>query len=266
MYIVSIATGEGLVEVGRMAVHAPTQYAEHIKNAHIYIASFGGVFLLMVFLKYLIDDTKDVHWIGPIERRLAKLGRVEALEVVLVVLALLSAMPWLSEMDRMAYTTGGLVGLVVYLGMEILSSVLELDTPFKTGILSFIYLEILDMSFSLDGVVGAFAMSNNIWVIMAGLGVGAMFIRSVTVSLVKKGTLTEFIYLEHGAHYGIGALAAIMLTSMWIHIPDVITGSVGVAMIGAALISSLRHTQREKRAARIRVVPRYSVDDNYFPW
>ena len=74
----------------------------------------------------------------------------------------------------------------------------------------FLYLELIDASFSFDGVVGAFAISQQIFVIAAGLGIGACYIRSLTVFLVRKGTLQEYIYLEHGAHWAIGALAVLL--------------------------------------------------------
>ena len=57
----------------------------------------------------------------------------------------------------------------------------------RNGIMGFLYLEMLDASFSFDGVIGAFAMSENIFIIMLGLGSGAMFVRSMTIYLVKKG-------------------------------------------------------------------------------
>ena len=79
---------------------------------------------------------------------------------------------------------------------------------------------------------------------MLGLAIGAMFVRSMTVYLVNRGTLNEYIYLEHGAHYAIGALAAIMLLGTRVHVPEVITGLIGVGFIGAAVWSSLRHRKK----------------------
>ncbi len=110
------------------------------------------------------------------------------------------------------------------------------------------YLEVLDASFSFDGVVGAFAITQEIFVIAAGLGIGAMYIRSITVYLVRKGTLQEYVYLEHGAHYAIGALAVILAVSIETEVPEIITGLVGVGFIGVALVSSLRRRNKERRA------------------
>src|SRR5690606_24125536 len=110
----------------------------------------------------------------------------------------------------------------------------------KAGFFLFLYLEVLDASFSFDGVIGAFAITSDPIIIALGLGfIGAMFVRSITIFLVRKGTLSDYVYLEHGAHWAIGALALILLYSIGTHVPEVITGLVGVALIGAALGSKI---------------------------
>ena len=81
----------------------------------------------------------------------------------------------------------------------------------KAAFFMFLYLEVLDASFSFDGVIGAFAITNDIVLMALGLGIGAMYVRSLTVYLVRQGTLDDYVYLEHGAHYAIGALAVILL-------------------------------------------------------
>jgi hypothetical protein len=108
----------------------------------------------------------------------------------------------------------------------------------------FLYLEVLDASFSFDGVVGAFAITTNPFVIALGLGIGAMYVRSITVYLVNRGTLENYVYLEHGAHWAIGALAVILVLTMKWHIPEVITGLIGVAFIAASLWSSIRRNRK----------------------
>jgi hypothetical protein len=114
----------------------------------------------------------------------------------------------------------------------------------RGGIGGFLYLEVLDASFSFDGVIGAFAITNDVVIIMLGLAIGAMFVRSLTVYLVDKGTLDQFVFLEHGAHYAIGILALIMLASMKFHVPELVTGLAGVAFIGASVWSSIRYRKR----------------------
>ncbi|MDV7267922.1 DUF475 domain-containing protein, partial [Rhodococcus oxybenzonivorans] len=86
-------------------------------------------------------------------------------------------------------------------------------------------------------------------IIALGLGfVGAMFVRSITVFLVRKGTLSDYVYLEHGAHWAIGALAVILLVSIGYHVNENVTGLVGVALIGAAFISSILRNRKAAAA------------------
>ena len=135
--------------------------------------------------------------------------------------------------------------------VEIINHVLEPPTPStgdvaKAGFGAFLYLEVLDASFSFDGVIGAFALTNNLIIIAIGLGIGAMFVRSMTVYLVRKGTMSEYRYLEHGAFYAIVALAVIMYINTFSHIPEVITGLIGAVLIGLAFWSSVRWNRANK--------------------
>jgi len=114
----------------------------------------------------------------------------------------------------------------------------------KAAFFLFLYLEVLDASFSFDGVIGAFAITSNAVIIALGLGVGAMYVRSITVYLVNRGTLDSYVYLEHGAHWAIGALAVILLISVKVHIPEVITGLIGVVFIAASVWSSVRRNRK----------------------
>jgi hypothetical protein len=125
----------------------------------------------------------------------------------------------------------------------------------RAGIGGFLYLEVLDASFSFDGVIAAFALSNNLFIIALGLGIGAMFVRSMTIMLVEKGTLTEYRFLEHGAFWAIIALAAIMLLSVSFHIPETITGLIGAALIGLSFWSSVRSNRAEQAEALEPVAP-----------
>jgi hypothetical protein len=116
----------------------------------------------------------------------------------------------------------------------------------KAAFFLFLYLEVLDASFSFDGVIGAFAITNDIVVIALGLGVGAFYVRSFTIYLVNKGTLSEYVFLEHGAHYAIGALAILLFASMKFEIPELVTGLVGISFIGAALLSSIKLNRKQE--------------------
>lgn len=116
----------------------------------------------------------------------------------------------------------------------------------RSGLGGFLYLEVLDASFSFDGVVGAFALSNNMIVIALGLSVGAMFVRSITIHLVKQGTLSEYRYLEHGAFWAIIVLGVILLLSAQFHLPETITGLIGAVLIGISFWWSIRWNRRHR--------------------
>lgn len=247
LVIVAVATSLSLLEVAQLALNDPAAYSQHVLNAHISISAFGGIFLLMVFLHYFFNEHKEIHWIGVVERHLAKLGKVESVEII-VALGLLLGLQWLlPEANRLEALTSGIVGLVLFVIVNSMTALMSGGSHggvVYSGFMGFMYLQILDASFSLDGVIGALAMSKDVVIIMLGLGVGAFFVRSMTVYMVRKGTLDEFVYLEHGAHYGIGALAAIMLMSMMVHVSEIVTGVIGAAFIGFSLISSIRYNRR----------------------
>lgn len=248
LVIVALATSLSIMDVGRMALDDPDTYTRHVLASHVSIAAFGGMFLLMVFLHYFFNDEKELHWIGAVETHLAKLGRVESVEIIVALTTLLGMQWMLPEADRFPALLAGLVGVMLFVLVKSLTGLMSgsgggVGALAYSGFMGFMYLQILDASFSLDGVIGALAMSRDIVIIMLGLGIGAFFVRSMTVYMVRKGTLDEFVYLEHGAHYGIGALAAIMLVSMMVHVSEVITGLIGASFIGFSLLSSIRYNK-----------------------
>lgn len=207
---------------------------------------------MMVFLKFFLDANKDHHWIDWIERPLAKVGRLEAVEIIIVVLSLIGVSTMMPNSTmQLEYVVAGLWGLVVFVLAESVGTMVGgEETPgseriIKEGIAGFMYLELLDASFSFDGVIAAFALTNNIFIIMIGLAIGAMFVRSMTIHMVEKGTLSAFRYLEHSAFYAIGALAFIMLSSAVYHVPEVITGLLGAVLIAGGVWHSIIANKRD---------------------
>ncbi len=250
--IVALATSLSLFDVADLALENPAQYSAHVMASHVSISAFGGMFLLMVFLHYFFNEHKEVHWLGAVETHLAKLGKVESVEIIVALFVVLGLQWMLPDADRLAGLLAGIVGVVLYVLVNSMTALMSgghgVGKVVKhKGFMGFMYLQILDASFSLDGVIGALAMSKDIVIIMLGLGIGAFFVRSMTVYMVRQGTLDEFVYLEHGAHYGIGALAAIMLISTMAHVSEVVTGLIGASFIGVALISSVRYNKKHRK-------------------
>ncbi len=263
LLIVGVTADMSMIEVAQLALNDPKSYSEKLMAHHAEIAAFGGMFLLLVFLNFLFDDEKDEHWFHWLESRLADLGNIQAISVFISLVALLVLASFIPDASRLVVVMAGIWGIVVYVGVKVIGHLLEgssnddeaeksngvsaTGTIVKGGIGGFLYLEVLDASFSFDGVIGAFAITSDVVVIMLGLAIGAMFVRSMTIYLVEKGTLDAYVYLEHGAHYAIGALAFIMLASgTGLHIPEVITGLVGVAFIVWAVISSISYSKKQQ--------------------
>ena len=116
----------------------------------------------------------------------------------------------------------------------------------------FLRLEVVDASFSMDGVIGAFAMSNNVVLIMAGLGVGSLWVRSLTIYFQRSGALIQFRYLEHGAYWAIVALAGIMFAKIYhLELPELVVGSIGLVVIGGALWSSISKRRKLRDAKKV---------------
>lgn len=247
--IVAIAAHIGPVDAITLSLNQPEEYERIVSSAHVGIAGFGGAFLAMVGLKFFFDAEKEVHWISVIEQRLASISAVKSAEIGLLLLVIWGISGLLAPDEALTFLVAGILGIVTFIAVEAVNTWLEIrdeqrklaGAAVRSGLGGFLYLNVLDASFSFDGVIGAFALSNNMIVIALGLSIGAMFVRSMTIMLVQKGTLAEYRFLEHGAFWAIIALGAIMLLSARFHIPETITGLIGAVLIGLSLWWSVRH-------------------------
>ena len=243
--VVSIVAGISPILVSILVVKNPVAYAQLLGNAHYAINAFGTAFLSVVALKYFFDEEKSVHWIERLEQGLSQWGSIEEIEIALVMIMLLIVSYW-SDAPSGTILTAGIVGIILYIIMEGLTHTLHSSTKriAQAGLMGFIYLNVLDSAFSLDGVIGAFAITTNVVVIAIGLGIGAYFVRCMTMYLVHTGTLSALRYLEHGAHWAILGLALNMAASLIIHVPEVVTALTGLIIIAASYISSLKYSSR----------------------
>lgn len=239
LVVVGLAGHLGPVDVVKLALHHPHEYAETLNSAHPAIATFGGLFLLMIFLDFVLQE-REITWLSRIEERIAKAGQLRAISPLVGLVTLLVVTPTLGSGHEQQVLFSGVAGLATYLAVTAFSDVAGVDGV-GAGLVGFVYLQLLDASFSFDGVIGAFAITDKIFEIALGLGIGALWVRSATVYLVKRGTLASYVYLEHGAHYAIGALAVLLLVTIQHEIPELVTGGLGLGIIGLALGSSIRY-------------------------
>lgn len=281
--IVCLAGSIGPFEAWNLAMekgdpHTPGTYGYILEQAHPSIAAFGGMFLFMLFASFLFDSDREITWLGWIEKPLLKLGNFDSMPAVAsLIVLLLSAVFLTDDAHRLAVLEAGALGILVFLLVNGLSAFMEErqeiaeqklaqqeqralaagQTFLLTGQAAFsmfLFLEVMDASFSFDGVLGAFALTSDPILIALGLGVGALFVRSMTVYLVDNNALTAFPYLEHGAHWAIGVLSTLLLLTLHWDIPDVLIGLAGLVLITAAILTSV-HANRRAEAVGDREVP-----------
>ncbi|MEF3191042.1 MAG: DUF475 domain-containing protein [Campylobacterales bacterium] len=242
-----------------LAINNPKEYERLIGEAHHTIMSFGGMFLFMLFVKFLFDEEKELHWIAIIEKytsRMAKIGDLRMITILALMLAIAYAAPSIVpingheiKVDKAEILAPMLIGMIIFYAIEFLKGWMEKTKEEKFeghgseiatgGFVSFIYLELIDMSFSLDGVLGAFAVTQNVVIIMLGLGIGAMAVRSLTLYMVDREVTSKYVYLEHGAMWSIGFLSLSMIIQIFVHLPEAVVTTIAIVPITLAFIHSI---------------------------
>jgi len=252
--IVMVTAGLSWDTVVNDALHHPEVYSQHLAAAHPAIAAFGGAFLLTLALYFLFDDAREVLWWDQLESRLQKIGGTLWLPPLVSLIIVVTVSLFAGDKAGTALQSG-IIGVVSYAALQALITGLGKLEPKEQKIytgfsafLAFMYLQLLDASFSFDGVLGAFAITDKVILIAAGLGVGAFWVRSLTVFMVRRGTLKSYIYLEHGAHYAILVLSIALLGSIFYNVPDALTGIAGLGIILASFIASYQALKAEHAA------------------
>lgn len=250
--IVMIASNNSFNNVLDLALNKPEAYSETLHHAAPMIDAFGGAFLIMIGISYFMDRHKDIHWLGRIERTLAAAGKYENLKAFVMLAAALTLYFTVDHEYRLTVLVASITGILLHMGLEVFGGYFESkqsNAKHLVGMaafMSFVYLEVLDASFSLDGVIGAFAITDHVLLIVAGLGAGALWVRSLTIYLLRSGTLGKYRYLEHGAHWAILALGIVMFAKLYhIEPPEWMTGSIGIVFIATAVITSILERRRK---------------------
>ena len=250
--IVAIFSKLNLLAVVSMAMQNPDAYTHYLQISHPPIITFGGCFLMMLALNYFINNKKEVHWLKFLEKPLASIGEFKGLNAFITLIILSVTNNFVPLAYKTDVIVAGLWGVVIYLLVEGISSYLEkkeesmiADDLKRNCLMNFIYLELIDASFSLDGVLGAFALSKDVFIITIGLAIGAMFVRSLTIAFVEMKTLKQYIFLEHGAHWAIATLAVIMFISSFREVNEVLTGFLGLIFIVVAFACSIGYNKKQ---------------------
>ena len=273
--IVFATTDLSFIESFSLAINNPAEYEKIIMASHHIVMAFGGIFLLMIFLSFLFNENKDVHWIAIIEKyasRWSSIGNLKMLIAIFIVAVIgfyapseIMIVDLVKKIDKSEIILPMIYGILLFLCIEFLRGILEDDgtkhetnnletereriehvansKAAKSGFASFVYLELIDMSFSFDGVLGAFAVSQNIVIIMLGLGAGAFAVRNLTILMVDRGTVSEYKYLEHGAMWSIGLLATSMLVQIFVHLHHALIIAFAIIPIAIAFYHSVKENK-----------------------
>lgn len=255
VFIVMLSSKLGFANVIDLALNHPDEYGKTLHEASPMINAFGGTFLIMIGVNYFMDRNKDIHWLGRVEAWLSRFGQYESFKILIMLLVAMGLYFTVDEKYQTTVLVASIIGTMLHIALDLFGRYFaskQSDAKKLVGMAafaSFIYLNVLDASFSLDGVIGAFAITSDVLLIMAGLGAGALWVRSLTVYLVRAKTLGKYQYLEHGAHWAILALGVVMLTKLYhFEPPEWFTGSIGLIFVLTAIISSVIERQRGKHA------------------
>lgn len=253
--IIAMAGNMDFTQAWTVATTQPDEYIRIMQASHLGIMSFGGTFLLMVALTYFLNKEKETHWLPVVERLLTRVGGVDNAASSLAIGIVMGTTLFVPSAAKYVFLISALSGFAVHALTDVLKHAVGggniIAAAARNGFVGFIYLEILDASFSFDGVVAAFAITNKFWLIAIGLGIGALFVRSMTVYLVARGTLDQYQYLEPAAFWAIGFLVLVMfLSAAGHHLPggELTTGLTSMVILGAGLITSI--VQKNMAAGR----------------
>jgi hypothetical protein len=199
----------------------------------------GGTFLIFLFFHWLFLETKNFGLRG--ERFFSTKG----VWFFAIVSILLAAIVWFALDKNPLMAFGAVVGSTAFFivhGFRQNAELAEekmLHSSDMSDVSKIFYLEVIDATFSIDGVIGAFAFTMAVPLILIGNGIGAFVVRELTIRNVDK--IKKYRYLKNGAMYSIFFLGIIMiLDSFGVHIPFWVSPAITFGVVGFFLFKSLR--------------------------
>lgn len=211
---------------------------EAIEAASPILLVGGGVFLIFLFFNWLFLEDKNYGLRGE------RFFRSQGVWFYAVVSIILATIVWyaLNENPMMAF--GAVLGSTAYFithGFQENAAKQEQALLHDKGTLTdtskIFYLMVIDTTFSLDGVLGAFAFTLSVPLILIGNGIGALVVRQLTVSNIDR--IKRYMYLKNGAMYSIGVLGLVMvIDSFGFHIPEWVAPLSTTAIVGYFFLKS----------------------------
>jgi hypothetical protein len=232
-WLVVWATSPSLGPIGALTAtfSEDPEIARMIEESSPFLLVGGGVFLIFLFFHWLFIEAKNYGLRG--ERFFHKHG-VWFFAIVSIILSIIT---WFSIKRHPFMAFGAVVGSTAFFithGFKQNAEMHEKELMGRSSMSDWskiLYLEVIDATFSIDGVVGAFAFTLSVPLIIIGNGIGAYVVREVTVSNIDR--VKRYIYLKNGAMYSIFFLGTIMvLDSFGAHIPSWLSPVITFIIIG----------------------------------
>jgi uncharacterized protein len=201
------------------------------------ILTFGGVFLMYLYFHWLFLEKKDRLYF---ERFLEDKHGVWFFAFAAIILVIIIYLARANSMMMLAASVGSATFFIIY-GLRETAESTEKNLVGGQAHLSdmskFVYLEVLDATFSFDGVIGAFAFTINLLLILIGIGIGAIVVRELTIKGID--TVARYKYLKNGAMTSIGFLGFFMIIEAFgVELPSFAPIAVTLLLVGVAFYIS----------------------------
>lgn len=246
LIIVMLTTpGLGLFEAVRSTFGSDPAASKAIADSAYILLVGGGMFLLLLYFHWLFLEKKEPYFVPD---RLIKPHH--GIWFFAVAALLLVSVLWLTR-DRplamLSAATGNAVFFILYGFRQMAEQAEHQIENAKSDLSKLLFLEVLDLSFSIDGIFGAFAFTSNVGLILIGNGVGALVVRQLTIKGIDR--VGQYRWLKNGAMTSIGFLGAFMvLESLGVHMPEWLPTVATVGIVGLAFWASHKDLKKNVSA------------------
>jgi hypothetical protein len=208
----------------------------------------GGTFLVFLFFHWLFLEDKHFGLIGE------KFFQRQGVWFYAVVSILLAVLVWASLKFNPIMAFGAVVGSTAFFithgfkeNAEKSEQALISGNTGLSDLSKILYLEVIDTTFSIDGVLGAFAFTLSVPLILLGNGIGAIMVRQLTISNIDR--IKKYKYLKNGAMYSILVLGSIMVLHAFdFHIPEWLSPVVTIFIVAYFFWKSKVYIRKEAAA------------------
>ncbi|MBI2450490.1 MAG: DUF475 domain-containing protein [Candidatus Nealsonbacteria bacterium] len=239
----------GFWRVLKSVIQSPPEIARLFEEREGIILIGAGVFLLLLYLHWLFLEKKDPYFIP--DKLIKPHYGIWFFALAAIILVTLLYLARSSFHIMLAAAIGNAAFFLLYGFKEQAAKQEETIGHAKTHLSDFsklMFLELLDTSFSFDGVMGAFAFTTSIPLIFIGNGIGALVVRELTIKGIDR--VAKYRWLKNGAMTSIGLLGLfLILKSFGLHIPEYIPTFSTIFLVGLTFWKSHRDLKNNKTAS-----------------